>query len=276
MYGRSSSCLEREKLVQKFAVPLAVLLEAAEYANDTTSDRWDFAVAIVDLRTLGLNDTDLRFLVKKRWVEHALEVTAQGANGREFQTAGDLTFDRGTCFILTDTGIAQAQEFGRSGLPIITPRLLPDSRLPPRYELPFWNAQTRELWVGSKIAKRFKWHAENQEIILNTFQEEGWPPHIDDPLPPHPDQDSKRRLSDTIKCLNRKHFHQLIRFRGDGTGEGVIWDWTASTQTIGGDGHLQNQGACAVPLDECVSDRRPAVSLEALRGHLHRSPQPFR
>ena len=47
----------------------------------------------------------------------------------------------------------------------------------------------------------------------------------DDPLPPHAEQDSNsRRLSDTIKCLNRKQMNELIHFRGDGTGEGVIWE----------------------------------------------------
>ena len=60
--------------------------------------------------------------------------------------------------------------------------------------------------------------------ILAAFEEEGWPSRIDDPLPPQPEQDSKRRLSDTIKCLNRKQASPLIHFRGDGTGEGVVWD----------------------------------------------------
>ena len=38
------------------------------------------------------------------------------------------------------------------------------------------------------------------------------------------EQDPKRRLSDTTKCLNRKQTNELIRFRGDGTGEGVTWE----------------------------------------------------
>ena len=47
---------------------------------------------------------------------------------------------------------------------------------------------------------------------------------IDDPLPPQAEQDSKRRLSDTIKCLNNKQINELIRFHGDGTGEGITWE----------------------------------------------------
>ena len=63
-------------------------------------------------------------------------------------------------------------------------------------------------------------------MILSCFQESGWPVRIDDPLPPQAEQDSKRRLSDTIKCLNRKQVAPLMHFRGDGTGEGVIWERT--------------------------------------------------
>jgi hypothetical protein len=90
--------------------------------------------------------------------------------------------------------------------------------------MPNWGAEKRVLWFNGQVVKRFKWHAVNQEAILAAFDEEGWPCRIDDPLPPHPEQDPKRRLSDTIKCLNRKHFNRLIRFRGDGTGTGIVWE----------------------------------------------------
>ena len=67
---------------------------------------------------------------------------------------------------------------------------------------------------------------------MSAFEEEGWPPRIDDPLSPHPDQDTKRRLSDTIKCLNRKQSNRIIHFRGDGTGEGVIWEFVEESTTL--------------------------------------------
>ena len=89
---------------------------------------------------------------------------------------------------------------------------------------PQWDTEARELRMNGHLVKRFKWKAANQETVLAAFEEEGWPHRIDDPLPPHADQDSKRRLSDTIKCLNRKQINQLIHFRGDGTGEGVTWE----------------------------------------------------
>ena len=90
--------------------------------------------------------------------------------------------------------------------------------------MPTWDSERRELRIRETIIKLFKWTAANQETILAAFEEEDWPHRIDDPLPPHPDQDSKRRLSDTIKCLNRKQINQQIHFRGDGTGKGITWE----------------------------------------------------
>jgi len=68
-----------------------------------------------------------------------------------------------------------------------------------------------------------------QEVILMAFEEEHWPPRIDDPLPVHPDLIPKRRLHDTIKSLNRNQKTCLIRFRGDGTGEGIRWELISAT-----------------------------------------------
>ena len=89
---------------------------------------------------------------------------------------------------------------------------------------PYWDAETRELRINGRLVKRFKWKAANQETLLTAFEEEGWHVRIDDPLPPVPDQLSTRRLSEAIKQLNLSQKNSLIRFRGDGTGEGVTWE----------------------------------------------------
>jgi hypothetical protein len=94
---------------------------------------------------------------------------------------------------------------------------------------PQWNPHSHELRIDGMLVKRFKWPAVNQEMILAAFEEEGWPRRIDDPLPPQPEQDSKRRLHDTIKCLNRNQSHCLLHFRGDGTGEGIVWESAEAT-----------------------------------------------
>jgi hypothetical protein len=81
----------------------------------------------------------------------------------------------------------------------------------------------QELRLGELVVKQFKVPAANQERVLAAFQEEGWPRRIDDPLPPSPDLDPKRRLHETISSLNRNLLRPWIRFHGDGTGQGVRW-----------------------------------------------------
>jgi len=35
----------------------------------------------------------------------------------------------------------------------------------------------------------------------------------------------RRRLHDTIKSLNRNQTKDVLRFKGDGTGEGILWEF---------------------------------------------------
>ena len=92
--------------------------------------------------------------------------------------------------------------------------------------VPHWNAMGRELIVGGQTVKRFRVPAPNQEAILSAFEEEGWPQRVYDPLPPNGETDPKYRLHETIKALNGHRLARIIRFGGDGTGEGVYWEFT--------------------------------------------------
>jgi hypothetical protein len=89
--------------------------------------------------------------------------------------------------------------------------------------LPGWNPQLRELWYDGQLVKRFRVPAENQELILGVFEEEGWPESIDDPLPPAAGIDCKRRLQATIKSLNRCQIVPALRFYGNGHGRSICW-----------------------------------------------------
>lgn len=213
-----------------------LLLESFDYALDTGSDRWEFAVPIRQLSKLRLGPSDLRWLVRKGYALHAREVTVPGDNGRRFQSTGDLTFCKRTCFVLTDAGVVQARSLNSdqggihggnssNGADPASHSGPAASSITQPTPVPQWDTTNRELRINGRLVKRFKWQAINQETILAAFEEEGWPARIDDPLPPHPEQDPKRRLADTIKCLNRKQAHELIHFRGDGTGEGVFWEY---------------------------------------------------
>ena len=44
-----------------------------------------------------------------------------------------------------------------------------------------------------------------------------------------PKQRSKERLHATIRYLNANHQNRLIRFRGNGTGEAVLWEPIAAS-----------------------------------------------
>jgi hypothetical protein len=92
--------------------------------------------------------------------------------------------------------------------------------------VPRWDAETRTLSVGRRIVKQYRVPSRNQEAVLAAFQEEGWPLRIDDPLPCRAGLNAKYRLHFTVGRLNRCGRESLIRFFGDGTGEGVCWEFS--------------------------------------------------
>ena len=96
-----------------------------------------------------------------------------------------------------------------------------DSRAGPR---PARDAGRGELRYGDRLVKHYRQPADNQILILDAFDAEDWPARIDNPLLAADGIDSKQRLHDTIKALNRHQKFRALRFRGDGTGQGVVWE----------------------------------------------------
>ena len=221
--------LEKAVSDPAISVAIAMMMRARDYAVDCNLRPWEFAVEISDLQKAGVSNDEIRWLVGKGLVEHAVEIPGNRQTGRAFEPIGGFGFDQRSCFVLSRLGIEIAAQ-----LPTIRTNDSPSQNLAATHAgetdmpSPTWDCERHELKIGKVIVKRFKWRATNQEAILNAFQEENWPPRIDDPLPPKPEKDPKRRLSDAIKCLNRKQDNPLIRFRGDGTGEGVLWSFVES------------------------------------------------
>lgn len=206
---------------------LIALLKAREYAIDAGRDVWDFALPFRQLRALRLSRNDLRWLVCKRYLEHAMEVTLPGDHGRFFRPAGELNYGKSSCFVLTSEGGVFVRQLQPGIQQAVAARLqseLASTNTEAVESRPRWDSEQNELRMDQVLIKRFRWQAINQAMVLCAFEEEGWPERIDDPLPPQPGLDPKRRLHDTIKCLNRGHKNPLIRFRGDGTGQGIIWE----------------------------------------------------
>jgi hypothetical protein len=226
MQGQREQAELSEMMGSKFKEALVLLLKSAAYARQTSGIFWEFAVEISQLHRLGLSENDLRFLVRMRLVDHASEVTSKGNCSREFQPTGDLYFTNRTCFVLTPQGFSRASMIVNAPSEVSAARSMNPSLSNFEYSslrVPIWDTERRVLIFNDRIVKQFRWQAANQEMILSVFQEEGWPRRIDDPLAPSPALDIKRRLSDTIKCLNRKHENKLLHFHGDGSGQGIIW-----------------------------------------------------
>ena len=88
---------------------------------------------------------------------------------------------------------------------------------PRRNRRPFWNPSLRELWLGNRLVKRFTKPAEFQTRILDVFQEEGWPPVIDDPLPPG-------KLHNAVAGLQARQLEARIRFYRTGMKTQIRWE----------------------------------------------------
>jgi hypothetical protein len=221
--------------------------------TDPTRFQWEFAINLAQLRQFGLSEHQLRWLILKKYVAHCDVHRLPGQvspNGHS--RLPRLAIDDEDLFCLTAAGAAIIEALAgilqtcattadmatlQNGNghsfpfdPIAFPSIASGStadicpRNDPAILLPKWDSERRELRLTGKLVKQFKWPAINQETILAAFQEEGWPRRIDDPLSPAPEIDPKRRLHDTIKCLNRNQKNLLLHFRGDGTGEGVYWE----------------------------------------------------
>jgi hypothetical protein len=196
------------------ATPLALLLEAYEGAREAGVDRWEFSVELAALRDAGLTPTQLRWLLLGGYLVEAVEMTRPEDEGRSFRRVVNLSLSERACFVLTDTGAVQAHAVLRDGKP-------QEGGAPVR---PVWDGERRELRIGDVVVKRFKQPAANQERVLAAFEEEGWPPRIDDPLPPLQEQDGRARLHATISNLNRGQGPGRIVFGGGGDGESVCWN----------------------------------------------------
>jgi hypothetical protein len=207
---------------------LAHLVRARDYARDVDCDPREFAIEIDRLVSLGLTTSDLRWLVKKGYVEHAREITQPTDTARRFQPCQNLGFTRRSCFFLVDRALS-VLEHERTSLD--ASRMCDGGVTPPVEQvlLPRWDSEDRKLYLGDEVVKEFRVRNPNQEAVLSAFQEEGWPHYIDDPLSPVADQSPKLRLRDTIKSLNANQRNRLIRFRGDGTGERVRWELLNTT-----------------------------------------------
>jgi hypothetical protein len=137
-----------------------------------------------------------------------------GNKAREFdleELRRQIQWEASRALLLTS---ASSRTAGQGATPPPPPASMEDK--------PHWDAERGELWYGGEVVKKFKQPAPNARTILSAFQEQEWPPRIDDPLPQGRGSIVPRqRLADTLRGL--KCNQAGLIFEQDGTGEGVIW-----------------------------------------------------
>jgi hypothetical protein len=85
-------------------------------------------------------------------------------------------------------------------------------------KVPHWDAASGELRYDGAVVREVGGRAKNIRLLLESFQEQGWPPRIDSPFPA---RSSFRKLRYTVDSL--KDNLKAITFRCDGTSKGVMW-----------------------------------------------------
>lgn len=217
------------------------LLESYELAQDCGKPVIQFSLEISQLRRCALGDSRLRWLIEKGLLTHAIETSIVSADTRKFHEIAGVVFEDRSCFYLTERGFEVIQKNLSDCISLsVDPALamLPPSNTSPEKRIlggnniafqfavvkPIWNAARQELKFLGKLVKKFSGPSKNQICVLNAFQEENWPDRVFDPMKPKEGVDSRRRLNDTVKGLNNKQRSKLIRFRCDGSGEGVTWE----------------------------------------------------
>lgn len=239
---RSRSLAEEIRTSPGMRAALAQLEEARRGAELLHLDRWQTAIEGFGLLNCGCTPTQLRLLAAAGFIDHAEETTGARDSGRSFRAEHVRTFGLRSCFVLTEAGsafllgksIEAATRFeGDSEDPTTgfsAGNILRLDGSHPRVPIvsglvPCWNPATRELHVGDRLVKRFRRPAPVLQLVLASFQELDWPPHLDDPLPPRSETVPEDRLRDTVRRLNRCQDPFLIRFESDGRGAGIRWGW---------------------------------------------------
>jgi hypothetical protein len=194
----------------RLAAALPALEEAHADARALRLDAWQLAIPGRELTAAGLTGNDLRWLLAHGLMVHAEETTTPGDPRRVFRAVHSLAVGPTTCFLLTPGGAAFCDALLAAA--------------PPAALFPRWDSGQRTLTWNGVLVKWFRTPASNQELVLQAFEEEGWPTRIDDPLPAVGQVAPQVRLHDTIKRLNRGQVHPLLHFGGDGTGCGVRWE----------------------------------------------------
>jgi hypothetical protein len=155
-----------------------------------------------------------------------LEEASLDSNRRVFRHPVNLALSEQSCFVLTAAGY----DFARRQRSILEKSHSKNEDQPglalPRGNqqvVPWWDGHQHTLLWKGKVVKHFKSDAPYQEGILAAFQRVQWARFISIHFPEDRGVNSKERLHDTIKNLNR-NVRPHLRFHQEGSGSRVSWE----------------------------------------------------
>lgn len=193
-------------------VALELLARASSDAEDAQKPVWQFAVRLQRLLVAGATESDIRWLIAKRYAEQASEVTRPGDNERSFIGTTAMAFGDNAAIVISHAGLVFVRQRGIAAGPPGSARRIR------------WDHGCRELQVDGKSAKRFFRVARAQWVVLDSFQASNWQRRVEIECPTNGNRDPTHRLREVVAELNKGLDQSLIRFRMDGSGKGVIYD----------------------------------------------------
>jgi hypothetical protein len=211
---------ERQKAVHA----LALLRRAWDRAGPLQVRMWPCALPARDLWAAGVDNVVLRGLQLLRCIEQRREPSEHRGRKREFEKVRPAKISARSCFVLTPHGRSFTQGILAANPTGPWAQLLGKEvgRTEPR---PKYVREDRVLlWQGRPVKRFPKQPAHNQVLVLTAWEEQDFRSPLLDPLPRRSGVDPRTRFHDTIKALNRNQVNPLLRFRGNGTGEGAIWE----------------------------------------------------
>jgi hypothetical protein len=199
--------------LQERRLAVRLLLDAHDTARDSGRDVWEYACDLASFHEQHISDTTLRWLIFQGFAEHGVETTSPSSTRRRFTRVRNTRFTAASCFVLTDQGARHARDLEHE-------RASEDEAAPDR---PHYDPEGHALFLGGILVKHFTQDAPTQERVCAAFEEEGWPPVIDDPLQQDPRMAPEKRLNDTVYRLNHRQKNPLMVFGCLNRGQGVTW-----------------------------------------------------
>lgn len=218
--SKQANNLREQVLDEQLKAAVRLLLQAADYADAWRIDQWQFALEVGDLWRAGVNNNHLRWLLCAGYLSHGIEKKKNDVI-RSVEVISTFRITSNSCFLLTPIGIEVARQQANKVEGWVG-----------RSSMPCWGRERWELYFDGALVKKFRRQAPNQICILDAFEQQGWPPRIDNPLPSDIDADRVDRLRDAIKRLNREQRTPLLYFRGSGSGQSVLWEARAAIANL--------------------------------------------